>query len=333
MTAVDALSPQAEATIPTDLDVVLSAIGGQELTGRLIGFAHHVQVVAWAAPLLGLLLVVATLVAGGLRGRALARGLSRVLRATALVGAAILLAVAVLVATLDRGTVLGAVTVAAWRELDGAFWTSVLVLALAAGLLAVAGRPDVSLGPADLVDRARRAVLAPATPSARAVRLALLAGAGVIGVVAPGTLVDVVVRVGAVALLVVAAYETAVLVRAWFAHHRPVVGRRMAVHRPAVAAGAAALVLGTLVVVNVWPRSDQLPVAVGAGEVCNGHAELCARRFDQVTFPATHNSMSAADGPGWFLAEQPTGVMGQLRDGIRVFLVDSWPGQATARPG
>src|SRR5687768_7981316 len=28
---------------------------------------------------------------------------------------------------------------------------------------------------------------------------------------------------------------------------------------------------------------------------CNGHAALCDRRFDEVVFPATHNSMSNAD--------------------------------------
>ena len=43
--------------------------------------------------------------------------------------------------------------------------------------------------------------------------------------------------------------------------------------------------------------------------------------------------MSAADEPGWFLAEQPTGLIGQLDDGIRVLLVDSWYGQQTNRPG
>ena len=43
--------------------------------------------------------------------------------------------------------------------------------------------------------------------------------------------------------------------------------------------------------------------------------------------------MSAADQPGWFLAEQPTGIIRQLDDGIHVLLIDTWPGQTTSRRG
>ena len=62
--------------------------------------------------------------------------------------------------------------------------------------------------------------------------------------------------------------------------------------------------------------------------------ELCDRPFNDVAFPASHNSMSAADQPGWFLAEQqPTGMVESLDDGIRVFLIDTWYGQATRSGG
>ena len=66
---------------------------------------------------------------------------------------------------------------------------------------------------------------------------------------------------------------------------------------------------------------------------CNGHIELCARRYDQIAFPATHNAMSAADEPGWFIPEQPTGLLGQLDAGVRVLLIDSYYGQRTRRQG
>ena len=56
--------------------------------------------------------------------------------------------------------------------------------------------------------------------------------------------------------------------------------------------------------------------------VCNGHAELCDRRFDQVAFPATHNSMSNED-EGWTVPNQHHPIGRQLTDGIRVFLIDS----------
>jgi hypothetical protein len=55
---------------------------------------------------------------------------------------------------------------------------------------------------------------------------------------------------------------------------------------------------------------------------CNGHAELCDRRLDEVALPATHNSMSAPL-PGWFASLQDRPIEGQLEDGIRGLLFDT----------
>ena len=67
----------------------------------------------------------------------------------------------------------------------------------------------------------------------------------------------------------------------------------------------------------------------GGGLVCNGHAELCDRRFDQVAFPGTHNSMSNQD-ESWLVPNQIHGLTRQLEDGIRVFLIDThYDGGAT----
>jgi hypothetical protein len=76
----------------------------------------------------------------------------------------------------------------------------------------------------------------------------------------------------------------------------------------------------------------------GGGEpvdaaACNGHVALCDRAYDEVVFPATHNSMSAASESGWFFPEQPDGIVAQLDAGVRVLLVDSWYGQPTDRRG
>lgn len=74
---------------------------------------------------------------------------------------------------------------------------------------------------------------------------------------------------------------------------------------------------------------DPEPAPVG----CNGHVELCDRRYDEVAQAATHNAMSAASEPGWFAADQPHGIVAQLDFGVRVLLVDSWYGQRTQRRG
>src|SRR5215213_9852050 len=55
---------------------------------------------------------------------------------------------------------------------------------------------------------------------------------------------------------------------------------------------------------------------------CNGLAELCDRRVDQVTFAGTHNSMSASQD-GWYAANQQDGIPAQLRRGIRALLIDT----------
>ena len=59
---------------------------------------------------------------------------------------------------------------------------------------------------------------------------------------------------------------------------------------------------------------------------CNGHAELCDRPYDDVTYAATHNSMSSPDVvPVW--PEHDGGLTEQLDAGVRALLIDThhWP--------
>ncbi len=62
---------------------------------------------------------------------------------------------------------------------------------------------------------------------------------------------------------------------------------------------------------------------------CNGSADYCDRRLDQVVLPGSHNSMSAASDPGWLFAENLTGIPTQLEYGIRALLVKSHYGTPT----
>ena len=54
---------------------------------------------------------------------------------------------------------------------------------------------------------------------------------------------------------------------------------------------------------------------------CNGAAELCARTYDRVTVPMTHNAMSNAD-EGWSPPNQTHGLARQLADGVRGMMLD-----------
>lgn len=55
--------------------------------------------------------------------------------------------------------------------------------------------------------------------------------------------------------------------------------------------------------------------------VCNGHAELCDRAYDEVAVVTTHNGMSNAED-GWTLPNQSFRLWRQLEDGVRGFMLD-----------
>src|SRR5262249_17884840 len=75
-----------------------------------------------------------------------------------------------------------------------------------------------------------------------------------------------------------------------------------------IGGGAVALALSA-------PKSSRPPVAT-ALSTCNGYAQLCPKRLDQVVLAGKHNAMSAADSPGWFIANQQHGIAKQLDDGL-----------------
>lgn len=71
-------------------------------------------------------------------------------------------------------------------------------------------------------------------------------------------------------------------------------------------------------------RASAIAAAREASELrCNGHAELCDRRLNEVVFASTHNSMSAARERGWLFGEHLGGIRAQLEFGIRGFLIDT----------
>ncbi len=67
----------------------------------------------------------------------------------------------------------------------------------------------------------------------------------------------------------------------------------------------------------------QEPVPVP--DTCNGAAELCDRRFNEVAYPTTHNAMSTED-EGWVNPNQYLGIERQLGDGVRGLMLDIHPG-------
>ncbi|HWH13529.1 MAG TPA: hypothetical protein VNT51_02210, partial [Miltoncostaeaceae bacterium] len=103
---------------------------------------------------------------------------------------------------------------------------------------------------------------------------------------------------------------------------------RQALRAPLIAAVGVAVVVGGAAAVVVAARGgDDVPAGTAG---CNGAPALCERPVTEVVFPATHNSMSAAD-EGWFSAEHTGGIGAQLDSGIRGLLIDTWYGRPGSR--
>ncbi len=72
-----------------------------------------------------------------------------------------------------------------------------------------------------------------------------------------------------------------------------------------------------------------LAVALGCSStpppaVCNGHAELCARTYDQVAFAGTHDAYASVAN-GVFASDQTYSLTRQLQDGVRVLHIEIVP--------
>jgi hypothetical protein len=325
-----AIAPQAADRVPDDLSVTLERVGNSSGAARTMRVARLVGVLAWLLPLLAAACFALGIWLARDRHRATVRTGWGVTAAGAAVGV-VALAGAGFASTVDEQTLSGALISGAWREFGGVLWWAA-GLTVGAGLVLVAAA-TARIPQVDLAVEARRGWHAvtrrPQRQWARIARGAILAALGLAAVFRPLLIVEVLAVLAGLVLVVAGVGEIAAAAGARRAA-RPVVGRPRR-RLPALALGAAAVLVVGLVAFDAAPADRQVSVASAAAGTCNGYTELCSRRYDQVAFPATHNAMSAADESGWFIPEQPTGVIGQLDAGIRVLLIDTYYGQNTDR--
>jgi hypothetical protein len=78
------------------------------------------------------------------------------------------------------------------------------------------------------------------------------------------------------------------------------------------------LATGIIFIVHM-SKATPIPRTIDA---CNGYPELRDRRLNEVVFPTSHNSMAGADIPDWMFPNHEKGIIAQLNDGIRGFLID-----------
>ena len=92
---------------------------------------------------------------------------------------------------------------------------------------------------------------------------------------------------------------------------------------PALAAATIVAVAAVVAFVITDEDKREAKRPIGSVKNCNGYAPLCDRALDDVSFPAAHNAMSAAELPGWFAPNQRRGIQRQLKEGVRAFLIDT----------
>jgi hypothetical protein len=84
----------------------------------------------------------------------------------------------------------------------------------------------------------------------------------------------------------------------------------------------------------LWSRPSGIARVGGEQLACNGHAELCERPLDQVTFAGTHNSMSNQSIRDWMFPHHQAGIAAQLEGGVRSLAIDvhyGYPGGSRIR--
>ncbi len=320
-----------------DVSVTLASIGEQSFASTTIALTRAVDVLVWLLPLGALVCFGAALFLARDRWRA-AVAVGRGLVAAAGVIALGLVVGGWLVRRLNADRLGDAFVTAGWRVAVRPMWWSVAVVAVVGTAITLAAGSAVPARVSDRVARARSWLLEPPTPWGVGVRAGLAALLGIAAIIDPGGLLESLAALGGIALLLFAMTELARLAASSRAgagdgEEMPAgevgelaSGRRWRTLGPA-AVGVAALVVGTVYVARPGDDVEPVPVSAGTGTVCNGHAELCDRRFDEVAYASSHNAMSVANEPGWFLGEQVDQIPIQLDQGVRALLVDVWAGR------
>ncbi|MFI4990192.1 MAG: hypothetical protein ACHQHO_04680 [Solirubrobacterales bacterium] len=335
ISALRTLAPQIASKIPKNIDGKLLDLRRQSFAVRTLRIADKVRLLGIVGPLLALVLLALAVAIAPRRRQAV----TRCAVALAVAGAAVFFDLILLrhatIANLFGAEELSNADV---RAAAGALWDSYLAnlsnwalgLAITATIVAAASasvlRPytaDAGLARlrARLTPRSQRGVIARGAP-------ALLFGLLLVG--DPSLSIDIIGVFGGVLLVYFGVGELLSAAGLPPEHERPTL-RRYRAGIAATAVSLGVLIGGVAVTLGLSGHSPSRPPAAEALSTCNGYAQLCSRRLDQVVLAGTHNAMSAADSPGWFIANQQHAIARQLDDGLRAFKISTHYGEG--KPG
>jgi hypothetical protein len=330
--ALRKISPKLASELPKRADAVLLTLRKRSFASTTLRVAEAVRLLGFILPPVALALYLMAIVIAPDRRRALTRsavgfGVTGVVFAIAFA----LFRRYVVSDARGAGELSNADVRGALDELWGAYlgdlmtWT--LVLTAIAWVLAAASSSVLApYSPAEGIAWLRARTPRPASDRARAARGALVLALGVFVVLRPTLALRIVAVLGGFLLVYVGLGEllSAVAPAQPRVKGRPRIARRQLVAGTGLAAACAAAI-GIAFALTGGASKAQARTATA----CNGYPQLCTRRLDEVVFAGTHNSMSAADSPGWLIANQDRTIAQQLNDGIRLFKISTHYGVKT----
>jgi hypothetical protein len=163
----------------------------------------------------------------------------------------------------------------------------------------------------------------PATTAGRAGRAVAAILAGFLIAAQPDLALRVIALLAGAYLVFWGASELLLMLEGPAAGKRGAAARRQRTLRVAGATAAAVVAAIAIGLVLVLDSAEDPETSSLGREGCNGSELLCDLPLDQVMFAGTHNSFSAADSPGWLIANHRRDIPRQLRDGVRLFLIDT----------
>jgi hypothetical protein len=322
--ALRTVAPNIARRIPPQTDAVLLSLKKRSFAAETLRIAEHVRLLGILLPILALALIALGIFVAPDRRRAITH-LGVAIGVASIVAAVAFELTRLYVTSHVYGT--AELTNASVRAAVGGIWDAyfgeLMTLTWGVCILAwvVAASSSSVLSPYSgwaALRRGSALVRRPVGPRGRAARGALILAVGLAVLAGPTVaLTALMVIVGAI-LVYVGVGEVLTAVGPAPPKVRRSRSRRRAI-AVAAATGTAALVAATVVGLS-WATPK---TRARTSTTCNGYAQLCNRRLDQVTLAGTHNSMSATDSPGWYIANQNRPVARQLQDGIRAFKIST----------
>lgn len=324
---LQSVSPNLAAQIPDEIDVTLLALKNREFARTTLDVAGEIRIIGLVAPIVALLALLGSILlapdrrTGVLRAAVAVATAGVVLTVGMLIFRARLLAGVVGSEELSDADVRGAVGGLLDAFLGGLLaWSLALAFVgtVVAGAAAVL-KPEGAAAPAaELRSRLGRR---PDSTVGRALRGAGLIGAGLLVALEPDVALEIAGLLAGAYLVFAGSGELLLLLQRNENETAVESGRR---RRTLLVGGgvAAAAVAAFAITLLVLTSGDDDKRGARVADGCYGSKAMCALRLNEAVFAGTHNSFSAADDPGWFIANQRHDISTQLEDGIRLFLID-----------